>query len=467
MDKNTLVGSIESYVDEVWDDVLDDIAALVAIPSVEDMNTAAPGAPWGTGPRRALDEGLAIARRLGLEPHDLDGYIGYADLSGDSSHQLATIAHLDVVPAGDGWATDPFSMMRHDGYLLGRGVLDDKGPAAVTLWAAHYFVRRRERPPYTLRILLGVNEETGMGDVGHYLANNDEPSFLFTPDAEFPVVCGEKGCFNAELSFPVQTDGSVIRMEGGTAQNAIPSAASALVRAEVASLPTSPGITFESAGTGLVRIQAAGRGGHAALPQGTVNAFGVLFSYLRDNMLFSASERSWVDFEDLVFSAYDGSLLGIAATDDVFDPLTCISGTFRMEGGAFVQSIDCRYPKSTNAERIAARLGQTASDHGVTMRVTHEKRPFFVDPDSDVVQALLGAYNEFTGSDARPMTIGGGTYARRFSRAAGFGPVEPDAHDPEWVGQMHGPNEGISEELLRQSLKMDIYAIARLMELEL
>jgi len=68
MDKNTLVGSIESYVDEVWDDVLDDIAALVAIPSVEDMNTAAPGAPWGTGPRRALDEGLAIARRLGLEP---------------------------------------------------------------------------------------------------------------------------------------------------------------------------------------------------------------------------------------------------------------------------------------------------------------------------------------------------------------------------------------------------------------
>jgi len=65
MDKNTLVGSIESYVDEVWDDVLDDIAALVAIPSVEDMKTAAPGSPWGTGPRRFLDERAAQKRTLG------------------------------------------------------------------------------------------------------------------------------------------------------------------------------------------------------------------------------------------------------------------------------------------------------------------------------------------------------------------------------------------------------------------
>ena len=265
----------------------------------------------------------------------------------------------------------------------------------------------------------------------------------------------------------MQDDGRIVSIEGGSARNAIPSAADALVHVDVALLPASPGITFESAGKGFSHIHAEGRGGHAALPQGTVNALGVLFSYLYDNAIFSASEREWGEFEGLVFSAYDGSTLGIDATDDVFDPLTCISGTFRTERGLFIQSIDCRYPKSTDTDRIAAGLRCAAANHGVAMRITHEGKPFFIDPESGAVKALLGAYNEFTGSDAKPITIGGGTYARRFRCAAGFGPIEAGTHDPEWVGQMHGPNEGVSEDLLRRSLKMDIYAIACLMELEL
>jgi succinyl-diaminopimelate desuccinylase len=39
--------------------------------------------------------------------------------------------------------------------------------------------------------------------------------------------------------------------------------------------------------------------------------------------------------------------------------------------------------------------------------------------------------------------------------------------DPEWVGIEHGPDEGVSEEVLRRALKIYIVSIGRLMELDL
>ena len=44
--------------------------------------------------------------------------------------------------------------------------------------------------------------------------------------------------------------------------------------------------------------------------------------------------------------------MGIAASDDVFDPLTIIGGTIEMKDGRLRQSFDCRYPTSTTAEHL-------------------------------------------------------------------------------------------------------------------
>ncbi|MFR8956877.1 MAG: hypothetical protein ACLVHL_04820 [Collinsella intestinalis] len=106
--------SVEKYVDEVWEDVVSDIASLVAYPSVADVSAAEPGAPFGRPVRDALDCGLGIAERLGYEVTDDDGYVGIADIPGEREEQIATIAHVDVVPAGPGWNTDPFSMERRE-----------------------------------------------------------------------------------------------------------------------------------------------------------------------------------------------------------------------------------------------------------------------------------------------------------------------------------------------------------------
>ncbi len=84
-------------------------------------------------------------------------------------------------------------MERREGWLLGRGVIDDKGPAVLSIYAGAFFLREGITPRYTFRALLGCDEEVGMTDVKHYLAGHEQPLFLFTPDAEYPVCNAEKG----------------------------------------------------------------------------------------------------------------------------------------------------------------------------------------------------------------------------------------------------------------------------------
>lgn len=461
----------EAYVDEVWESIVRDIDYLVQVESVEDLSKAEPGKPWGPKSYEALSRGLELAQRLGLDAHNVDGYLGYADLPGESDTYLATIAHTDVVPLGTGWHFDPLHVTRKDGYLIGRGVLDDKGPFVLSLYAAHFFVRQVERTgrklPYTLRAIVGNDEETNMGDVEYYLERYPGPAFLFTPDADFPLICGEKGRVGLTLTSGEAGDGArIVDFEGGTVSNAIPGVASAVVRAAEGELASEGTVSAEQAGEGLVKLTAHGKGGHASMPEGTVNAIGLLVGYLLEHGVCNAAERSYLELLQLVFASTDGSSLGIAATDDIFDPLTSIGGTIRTRGGRLEQTMDVRYPTSTSGERILARMQELAQDHGATARMDGDMVPFHTSPDSPEIRTLVGTYNEFTGHDDHAFTIGGGTYARHFRNAAAFGPHDSRIRAPDWVGPEHGPDEGIAEDQLKLALKIYIVSIARLMRLQ-
>jgi len=54
---------------------------------------------------------------------------------GKGSPSLMVIAHLDVVPEGEGWDYPPFEATVKDGKVYGRGTADDKGPLASALLA--------------------------------------------------------------------------------------------------------------------------------------------------------------------------------------------------------------------------------------------------------------------------------------------------------------------------------------------
>ena len=468
---------IDAYIEEVWEDVVGDIRTLVRIPSVEDVSAAAPGMPWGPRAHEALVAGLGLAERLGMDAHECEGgRIGYADVAGASDRQIALICHTDVVPEGLGWTVDPFDVTRRDGFLLGRGVLDDKGPLVVGLYAVALVARlareRGEELPYTLRFLVGNNEETSMDDLVWYLENYDEPAFAFSPDADFPLICGEKGVYHAhftsEACFVGEGDSRIVEMDGGTVANAIPSQATVVVRAGAGELEPTAEIEVEEAGEGLVRLVAHGKGGHASMPEGTVNAIGLLVDYLLANDVCSAAERTFLELERLVCGrGHDGESLGIKSADDKFGALTAIGGTVRLEGGRLTQTIDCRYPTSITDERITCILDELAQGNDATFDVDMVKVPFYIDPASAEVQALLAAHDHVTGKSSKAITIGGGTYARKFTRACAFGPHDPDEAVPAWVGPEHGPDEGISEASLKRALRIYVHAITNLMELEL
>ena len=469
---------IDAFIDEVWEDVVADITSLVRIESVEDLEHAEPGKPFGPKPYEALAKGLEIAERLGLEAHNCEGYIGYADLPGVSSKQIATIAHTDIVPVGIGWTVPPLDVTRRDGCLLGRGVQDDKGAFVLSLYAAKFFVdqvsRTGQKLPYTIRCIVGTNEETGMEDVDWYLEHFDAPDFLFTPDADFPLICGEKGIFHGEFvsKEPVLEQGGwLLSAQAGTVANAIPGLAEAVLLADAApSLEGTEGFELESLDGGQVRLSAHGIGGHAAFPPGTINAIGKLTKLLAAAGLLEGDSAlsSFLGMVNLLANTTDGEPLGIASSDEVFGALTMNAGVLRtLPDGRMSISIDVRYPTSITIEQITDTFKALAERHGCEFKEIINKTPFYMDPSLPAIQALLSAYRDYVDADAEPFVIGGGTYARHFPRACAFGPNVPTEERPDWLGIEHGPDEGMTEAGLKRALKLYIVGISRLMDIEL
>ncbi|MBX9032430.1 Sapep family Mn(2+)-dependent dipeptidase [Gordonibacter massiliensis (ex Traore et al. 2017)] len=469
MEHEELTKKIDAYLDDNWDAMVEDIATLVRIPSFQEDDKKADGAPFGPGPKAALTAALKMAEDMGFSTHDAEGYIGFADFPGKSDTQIGIIGHMDVVPAGPGWNFEPYDVTRKDGYLVGRGTLDDKGPSVMALHAMKFWKDQGVEFPYTIRFLFGANEESGMADVAYYHEHYDDPAFLFTPDAEFPVCYGEKGGYDGMLmSKPIEPCARVVvEFEGGMATNAVPGLAHAIVNADAKELPNTDRIVVTEAGPGRARLDATGKSAHASTPDEGVNAIGLIVDYLLEHGLCGADERAFFELDQKLLNHTDGSGLGIKSADEYFGPLTVVGGTIKLEDDRFVQTLDSRFPTSITADEITERVREQAAAIGGSFENTLLMEPFLVKPDSPVIQALLNAYNEATGEQAEPFTMGGGTYAREFKSGASFGPEKPWIKDPEWVGMMHGPDEGVSEDLLKQSFKIYALTIDKLMGLDL
>lgn len=474
-----ILQAANAYLDKNWDTMLADLASLVEIPSVEDLPNANPegGQPWGPAPAAALERALALAQSMGFSATNLEGHIGYADFPGKAATQVGIIGHVDVVAAGPGWTVDPFKLTRREGYLLGRGVIDDKGPSLMALHAMKFWRDRQQAGlagqfPYTVRFIFGANEETGMGDVPYYQERFEDPAFLFTPDAEFPVSYGEKGMFGTQLvgaPWPA-TQRTLLDYQAGVSSNAVPGQACAVVRvpaAQAANLPDASGVSVAQENGGRVAISAVGKSAHASTPELGLNANKILLAYLLDNNLCAAEERPFLELCYQVVATHDGSGVGIACRDEDFGPLTCVGSVLRYQGDSLVLDVDVRYPTTTTGDFIQAHLETLAQAAGGQARKVIDKPVFLVPRESPVIQALLAAYNEATGETRQAFTMGGGTYARKFKCGASFGAEKPWKQNPSWVGGMHGPDEGVAEQDLKDAFRIYALTLAKLMELDL
>lgn len=456
--------TVKEFIAENRENILRDMARLVAVPSVK--GPALPGAPYGEGPRNALNEGLAMAREMGFETYDAQGYLGWAQLPGkDPEKYIATITHMDVVPVGNGWDADPWILREKDGWLLGRGIADDKGPSVLILYALKYIKESGMELKYPIRAIFGCDEECGMTDVEYYQANYPAPAFLFTPDAEFPLCNGEKGHFGGKICSPV-CNGVILDFEGGVANNAVPDRAKAIVKVPLDKLKKTAGITLEAVDENTTAVLGQGKSGHAALPEGTVNAIGLVVDCLLESGVCNEAENAYLKVLQKLHEDYYGRGVGIQADDGKFTPLTIIGGVISMKDGVISQTFDCRYVTTTDVDTLTRQM-EAACGTAAHLEEVEGNACFYIEPDHPAIQALLNTYNEVTGRQAQPFLMGGGTYARHFPCAVSYGPEVQDLVLPDFAGPMHGANEGARFEDLLMGLEIYINALLRLEELEL
>ena len=124
---------------------------------------------------------------------------------GAGKPRLLIACHLDVVPAGDGWQTDPFQAVVKDGWVYGRGVADNKGPAAAMLIAGG-FLKAHEGALDGTVLLAGVADEECASTLGiGYLLREGllDADMAIVPDIlnhMQQIDVAEKGALFAEIT---------------------------------------------------------------------------------------------------------------------------------------------------------------------------------------------------------------------------------------------------------------------------
>lgn len=121
--------------------------------------------------------------------------------------------HLDVVPAGDGWSSDPFTLVERDGKLYGRGACDAKGPLVAMVEALRYLAAHRDSWCGTLMGVFTADEEVASEGAKYYVQNGP-------PAIDFAVI-GEPTS-NATFSAHKGSLRPLVRIKGQTAHSGTP-----------------------------------------------------------------------------------------------------------------------------------------------------------------------------------------------------------------------------------------------------
>ncbi|MDR6227344.1 dipeptidase PepV [Desmospora profundinema] len=417
------------------------LTQLCAIESIRDESTAREGAPFGEAIATALDYMLDLGKTDGFETKNVDGYAGHIQY-GEGEELVGVLAHLDVVPAGDGWTSPPFSPEIRDGKFYARGAQDDKGPAMAAYFALKLVKESGLPLSRRVRLILGTDEESQWKDMKVYFEREQMPDMGFTPDADFPLIHAEKGLIDLTLSGSapqVETSGDswvLSRFEAGQRPNMVPDAAGARLAGD--------GDVFElkeryqdyllthrirgyaEEADDYLTLVMEGVSHHGSEPDQGLNAAYHLAEFLGDLPLDEVGSRYVAFIRNYLVDSFFGEKLGIAQSDDITGPLTVNGGVFRYEPGEGQWAqLNIRYPVDGDHDWICRQVDERVTSYGLTVTEVDHKAPNHVDPDHPLVKTLLRVYEEQTGQPAKPMAIGGATYARALKPGVCFGPLFP------------------------------------------
>lgn len=459
----SLSDKIDRWLEKNTDNIIRDIISFINIKSVASERYE--NFPYGVGCAKVLDKALELSEAYGFKSKNHEYYCGTCELPGKTNEkEIGMFAHLDVIPEGDKWTYEPYTATVKDGYIIGRGSEDNKGPAISSLYAMRFLKDNEITLNNRVKMFYGCSEETGMSDIKYYVKYNKAPDFSIVPDAKFPVCYAEKGVLEITVSADIKT-GNLKDFNAGEVSNVVAAYAYAIVddlnfEKAVQIFPCDEGFQVARLDNGI-KIEAIGSSKHAAFPEGSVNAIEKLASALIKHNVLTGNSVAAVKFISDSLADYNGVSIGIDYKDEPSGKLTHVAGIARLIDGKLVVDYNIRYPVTVNKDEMMNKVKKTFTDAGFNICTLKNNPPAFISPDDPIIQLLGDISNSVLQVEDEPYSMGGGTYARKLPRAVCYGPGIKDEKKPfpDGSGNGHQPDECVRIENLLNGIKVYIYAL--------
>ena len=428
---------------DVKEQFLNSLQTIISYPSV--LNEGENGTPFGQAIQDVLEKTLELARELGFQTYiDPEGYYGYAEI-GQGEELLAVLCHLDVVPAGDleDWQTPPFEATLKDGWLIGRGVQDDKGPSLAALYAVKSLLDQGLAFTKRIRFIFGTDEETLWRCMNRYNQIEEKADLGFAPDSSFPLTYAEKGLLQVKLHGPGWEDRP---LQAGRALNVVPDKATYKGERLEELLPVidQSGVNYTEE-TGAVTV--LGLSKHSKDAAEGVNAI----VGLAESLSLIQPHPALLFIADAVGEDATGAALFGEIKDEPSGALSFNIATLSIDEDRSEIGIDIRIPVLADKDALVERLTEVAASYQLQYEEFDYLAPLYVPLDSPLVSTLMEVYQEETGDQTPAMSSGGATFARTMENCVAYGALFPDALQTE-----HQANERAKLDDLYRAL--EIYA---------
>ena len=454
---------LEKQIDNLKEDIIRQTCNLINIPSVSE-ETGDAEKPFGDDAKNALEYALELGKSLGFRTKNIDNYCGYIEF-GEGEKLVGIIGHLDVVPSGDGWDTDPFKATIKDNKIYGRGAIDDKGPVVSALYAMKA-VKDNLQVNSRVRLILGVNEEKDWKCINHYKEVEEIPSVGFSPDADFPCIYAEKGIcsyfIKDDLSKYKDLALKIIDVScNNNAINVVPKYCRVNIEVDTNKIELDEVVknidkTVEYSVKGnSIELITRGIQAHAAHPDLGENAISKMIVCL--NNIFKQYNINILNFfAKHINTEYNGKSLGIDISDETGN-LTLNVGKLELKNNNLQIGLNLRIPVNTTINEVTEKIENIISNYKLNGEVLGVQQPLYVSKEEKLVKTLTEIFNKSVNGNFEPIAIGGGTYARAFKNCVSFG-----ANFPGDIDMCHQANEFVDIDKLVLSSKIYAEAIYKL-----
>lgn len=437
-----------------YNEALNTLLEFLKINSVYDETTQDKENPYGKGVSQALNYLKQVAIKYGFNATVYNNRVCEITY-GDNGNDIGIFAHSDVVPASGNWNNPPFEPQIKDNKIFARGTSDDKGPLIASLFSLILLKENNLINNYKIRLVSGGDEERGSSCLDYYFNELKKPyvKYGFTPDADFPVIYGEKGIVNYTIKGSINLD-FIDEINAGVASNVVIDKASVKLnykKEEFILYLKNNNVKFELINDYIIFI---GKSAHGSLPELGINSGIIMLKQLAqfyNNEFLKTISDQYLDYNGKGLNqCYESKNMGIT---------TYNVGLILYKNNVFEMTVNFRYPEIVDCKKVIKEIQDITP-----LKIIKERESdyLYFDPNSEMIKALMDVYQKETNDyKSKPKTIGGGTYAKEAKTIVAFG-----SHFVGKEDHIHEENEKIDLEDFYNSISIYAHAIYKLGQLK-